>query len=59
MTIIQNSLLLDQSEIKSLFDYKEGKLFWKKTVNSRAQKGQQAGSNNGNGYCRIRINKKI
>ena len=58
MTILQNSLLLDQSEIKSLFDYKEGKLFWKKTVNSRAQKGQQAGSNNGNGYCRIRINKK-
>lgn len=52
MATIQNTLL-------KIFEYADGFLLWKDNMGSRAKKGSIAGSANGNGYWRVRLNKKL
>lgn len=42
--------MITAENVKDLFDYRDGKLFWKETVNSRAVKGNEAGTENTHGY---------
>lgn len=50
--------MITQTEIKRLFEYREGKLFWK--INKRGiSKGKHAGYIHNNGYRRIIINRKM
>jgi len=42
-------------ELKVLLHYDNGKLFWKKTLGTRAIVGKEAGSYKKDGYCKIRI----
>ena len=56
----QNSTLT-QDQVKSLFDYKDGNLYWKnKTTNlSRVKINAIAGSTGKKGYLQIGINQKL
>lgn len=49
--------LPDQQTIRSLFDYKDGKLYWKNFQSPRATQGSLAGAKMPHGYWRIGINK--
>lgn len=49
---------LTKEYLQSLFYYKDGFLFWKETVNSRAIKNTKAGYTNPRGYSYITINKQ-
>jgi hypothetical protein len=51
--------ILTQDLLLELFEYQDGILRWKNSKGSRAKAGQIAGSDNGNGYRRIRLNKKL
>ena len=51
--------MINKDNVKELFDYKNGKLFWKETVNSRAVKGNEAGTVNGQGYRQVGYKRKI
>lgn len=50
---------MTKNEIESLFEYKDGDLFWKVTKGSAAIKGNKAGSKDKNGYLQTKINGKI
>ena len=50
--------MISQDRVKELFDYKDGKLFWKIYKSSRAQIGDRAGCLSKDGYRRIRIDGK-
>ena len=50
--------MLSQDEIKYLFDYKDGNLFWKHNHRARKVKGQKAGWFNDLGYVCICIRSK-
>lgn len=45
--------MISKDNVKDLFDYRDGKLFWTKTVNARAKAGSEAGTINGRGYRQI------
>lgn len=49
---------LTQEYLQSLFEYRDGNLYWKKTINSRAIKNSKAGYISKKGYCYITVNKK-
>ena len=53
----QNSTLT-QDQVKSLFDYKDGNLYWKISTGA-AKAGKLAGSLDNNRYLKSGINKKI
>lgn len=48
---------MDKNLIRSLFEYKDGHLFWKNSV-SNVESGSRAGTVCDDGYIRISINKK-
>ena len=51
--------LPSQSELLSLFDYRDGVLYWKEnTKNNAIKKGDKAGYYRTGKYCRININNK-
>lgn len=52
--------MLTQEQAHNLFEYKEGMLYWRiKPKNSRSAKGNmEAGSQSGNGYKKVTVNKK-
>ncbi|WP_407220268.1 HNH endonuclease [Enterobacter sp. CPE_E1214] len=47
---------ITQDEIKQLFEYRDGRLYWKINCGSRAKKGNEAGSLHNAGYRRVMIN---
>lgn len=47
-----------QELLQSLFDYKDGNLFWKTSPNSRIVIGSKCGSSDAYGYQCVKINKK-
>lgn len=51
--------MITAENVKDLFDYRDGKLFWKETVNSRAVKGNEAGTLNVHGYRQVGYKGKI
>ena len=51
--------MITAENVKDLFDYRDGKLFWKETVNSRAVKGNEAGTENVHGYRQIGYRGKL
>ena len=53
----QNSTLT-QDHLKSLFDYKDGDLYWKISRNNNIKVGQVVGMLRPDGYKRVNINKK-
>lgn len=46
---------ISQEQVKSLFNYRGGFLYWKYRVNSKVPAGTKAGSPHSNGYICIRI----
>jgi hypothetical protein len=44
--------------VKELFDYRDGKLYWRKRSNSKVAEGSQAGTVNVSGYRVVTINGK-
>ena len=50
--------LLTQAKVKRLFEYRDGKLYWKKSL-GRVKKGDEAGSMSGKGYKQVRIDKNV
>ena len=51
--------MLTQEKIKRLFEYKDGKLYWKIKPANNVEIGSIAGSIQSNGYCYISINSKL
>ena len=51
--------MISKDNVKELFDYRDGKLFWKETVNSRAVKGNEAGTLNVHGYRQVGYKGKL
>ena len=51
--------MITKDNVKDLFDYRDGKLFWAKTVNSKAKAGSEAGAVNGCGYRHVGYKKKL
>lgn len=49
---------MDQKTANEIFEYREGKLFWKMDVSNKARKGSECGSLMHNGYCEIKYNRK-
>jgi hypothetical protein len=49
---------ITQEEVKELFEYKDGQLFWKNPKSNRCKHGQLAGSIGKRGYWRVCINYK-
>jgi len=50
---------MTRDNIKSLFDYKDGKLYWKSNrCNNKIKAGQRAGTLHSKGYWHIKINGK-
>jgi hypothetical protein len=50
--------MITQFELKQIFEYKNGNLYWKIKISNKNNIGQKAGSINPQGYNRIRINGK-
>ena len=50
--------LFTKEYLNSLFDYKDGKLFWKVARSSRIKVGDEACSEWGNGYLGVRVDHK-
>lgn len=50
--------MLTQETVNNLFDYKDGKLYWKVCPNRKVQKGSEAGTKRKDGYRVVRINGK-
>jgi hypothetical protein len=50
---------MTQDEVNQLFDYKEGKLYWKEDRGANKVKGLHAGSIDSNGYRVIKIKNKM
>jgi predicted metal-dependent phosphoesterase TrpH len=51
--------ILTQDYLHTLFDYKDGELYWKVRLANCIQIGDKAGCLDANGYYRIRINKRL
>lgn len=49
---------LTQAKVKRLFEYRDGKLYWKKSL-GRVKKGDEAGSMSGKGYKQVGIDKNV
>lgn len=49
---------MEQQKIKEIFEYKEGKLYWKINPSFNVKQGDEAGTTTYEGYRAIRINKK-
>lgn len=49
---------ITQELVKELFDYKDGQLYWKKSVSKRCKAGEVAGHIGQRGYWRVGINYK-
>jgi len=54
----ENGNMVDQEYIKNLFDYSDGKLFWKLKKSDKIKIGQEAGTLRKNNYKDIRIDGK-
>ena len=50
--------LISKEFLESLFDYKDGVLFWKKRTSIAIQIGDVAGGHHGGGYFKVRVNGK-
>jgi hypothetical protein len=50
--------MLTSTQIQSLFNYRDGKLYWKVFKGPNATVGSIAGNNRKDGYCRINIDGK-
>jgi hypothetical protein len=50
---------LTQEYLQSLFDYRDGELYWKNTIAPRAKKGTIAGSVHHTGYKYLKLNGKV
>lgn len=50
---------MDQDELKRLFDYRDGVLYWKISLSNRAPIGKAAGGLNGRGYLRVKVGKRL
>lgn len=50
--------LLTQAKVKRLFEYRDGELYWKKSI-GRIKKGDEAGSMSDTGYKQVGIDKKV
>jgi len=56
---MKNILPIPDSEyLNSVLEYRNGKLYWKKSPNSKRKTGDLAGSSNKDWYCTIGINGK-
>lgn len=51
--------MLNQNEIKNLFDYSDGKLYWRKRMSSKAPQNAEAGFIQGNGYRGVGIRGRV
>jgi len=51
--------ILTQDYLHTLFDYKDGELYWKVRSAHKIHIGDKAGCKDANGYYRVRINKKM
>ena len=47
---------LDREFLQTLFDYRDGVLYWKSDIGSNKVKGKKAGSPNSGGYAQVKIN---
>lgn len=54
----KENFTLTKEIVNNLFDYQNGKLFWKYSAAKRTCIGDLAGCSNGNGYLRVVINYK-
>ena len=50
--------MLTQDEVRRLFDYRDGRLFWRVVKSSNVRVGCEAGAPNGKGYRRMCIDSK-
>jgi hypothetical protein len=50
---------MTQDEVKQLFDYRDGKLYWKEDRGANKVKGIHAGTVDAKGYRVVQINKKM
>jgi hypothetical protein len=50
---------MTQDQVKQLFDYRNGKLYWKEDRGANKVKGLHAGSIDSRGYRVVQVNKKI
>ena len=50
--------IITQDYVKQLFEYRDGALYWKISLNSRSIIGKKAGSLSSKGYFRVSINGK-
>jgi len=50
--------MLTKEELHNIFEYKDGLLFWKVTRSSRARQGDLVGSDTGNGYLKVCLDKR-
>jgi hypothetical protein len=50
--------MLTQAQVHDLFDYRDGQLYWRKSLNKRIKIGSLAGTVSSTGYIAIMINRK-
>ena len=50
---------ITQKQVKELFDYRDGELYWKESRGNRVRAGDLAGYVQNNGYRAININNKL
>lgn len=51
--------MITQTRLKELFDYVDGSLVWRVSLNVKAQKGQTAGSINARGHINVQVDKRM
>ena len=51
--------MITQDQVRELFNYRNGKLYWKATVNNKTKKGNIVGTRTQQGYYQCCINYKI
>jgi len=51
--------MLNQEELRDLFDYHEGNLYWKKSFTNSVRVGDKAGTRNKKGYESIMVHGKL
>jgi hypothetical protein len=49
---------MNKELLHELFDYCDGNLYWKQSVNTKIKIGKKAGCPKNDGYIQIRVNKK-
>ena len=47
--------MMTNEQVRELFDYRDGSLYWRKRVNSKVAAGSKAGTVNGQGYVVITL----